>query len=1523
MRITSLKIERFGVWENLSLPKISPGLNVFFGPNEAGKTTLMQFIRTCLYGGGDEDRERYIQMALDGRRRRTRSVGKIDANDPRRTPFNASFVDSEDSSVPEDVRRFIEAGKVNKKSEESEPPADAKASAQKTSRSWVGGMATLTSDFGEHRIERRYIRRDASYLSAIERRSGFIATDGLVNWSGRFYSLPGQKIAESLVITGPDGARVGDYFAKSLTCNLDETTYNGVFAIGLDELQRLGMLNETEAAQMLYRLSVGVDRGSFVQVFQQIVAERNDLLDPKEKPSILSSLLAERDAARHRAAEASSDLNEYARLLEERRGLLEAIAHLQDRRDKADHQRRLRELALQVESIWDERQERRDEIAAMGEVPAVEKEAVDKCDELMKAAAETSAQLKELRDKYRAIRADRDSLSVDPALDELSPRVSILEEDLPRLTKIDSQTAALRKELDDLNGQLAEEEQRLRSARSGKLILTQSALDAINESIVSSQVDGERNKGAATLDPVVMPLPNRLSETGAAFKEIEDFKIPAKRIRRARRQLKKRRADLEQIKTKLNGLVAKLEQGLTSRGQKNLTEAIERTGSLLSGLRRRIEIEKRVDEMATYRKELERQNRALVENQAIVGVPLYALGAGVVVGGLLFGLALFSKVDLVAGLIGLLVMIGCVFYKTTVERRNRMKLEDNQRRLGLLTRQLEQARAETVALDTKYPAPTNAPNSTFESRLARAKTDLAFFESLAPVEAQWRETTKLLRAQENKVANSETRLKQSRKRWRAWLRSAGLPDSLKPSQVHNLFARVEIADDLRTQISAIATEIEFLGRERQGVLDRLSSATALVPKIQFSENSPFYVIPKLRELLDEHADVLKERANLLEQMNLLKRSRKKYLSIHRRQQRDTRRFLAGFNLKNRSELVAAVDRYALYRSRLSELDVVEQRLAAGIGGVCSEDELAELLNDSETRDNLSSSIDSLKLRVDALDSELKGKLELSGRLGQQADALAAKKDSIKLRFMSVALDLRLAKMAELWQSRAVAGQMMEDIRRAYEKERQPETLREASRYLKRLTDGMYVNIWTPLGEDALFIDAANGETLDVPALSRGTRELLFIAIRLALVVSFEKHGVKMPLIWDDVLVNFDYRRAAIAAKLLYEFAEAGRQIFLFTCHEHICRLFLRLGSPVCVLPTSNDPKRRRFRVLTPLKKRLVRGETELSVHVPKPVELGPNFVEHLPVDTNSQRFAVEGSDFDSLRFPTDVFADEPIPESARSYRLVKPEEEEAISFDGTTTDDSLAVAAEPGAHGAYDVAPLDADERVVSTTSDLQESALGAEIVTDAPEDEIQSGSVVDSVEPEENETADVDVTSAPSPEVDSVKYSPSQRDVIFDGENVRLCALSEISPTFTTKSTTRSDYEVSEDLFDTDFGDDEEEAIQTSQQTDDGVDYITVDESRIDDFDSADFDEWTKVFSEEQTIFDDEEQNAPFSRFFDTVSSADVSEALETEDEYYEEEESDEYDSDVDEYEEEETDDYNDDFDDDTYDEDEEEDDE
>ena len=50
MKITEIDIDRFRIWRSLLLKLNPDGLNVIYGPNEAGKTTLMRFVRSVLYG---------------------------------------------------------------------------------------------------------------------------------------------------------------------------------------------------------------------------------------------------------------------------------------------------------------------------------------------------------------------------------------------------------------------------------------------------------------------------------------------------------------------------------------------------------------------------------------------------------------------------------------------------------------------------------------------------------------------------------------------------------------------------------------------------------------------------------------------------------------------------------------------------------------------------------------------------------------------------------------------------------------------------------------------------------------------------------------------------------------------------------------------------------------------------------------------------------------------------------------------------------------------------------------------------------------------------------------------------------------------------------------------------------------------------------------------------------------------------------------------------------------------------------
>ncbi len=83
-------------------------------------------------------------------------------------------------------------------------------------------------------------------------------------------------------------------------------------------------------------------------------------------------------------------------------------------------------------------------------------------------------------------------------------------------------------------------------------------------------------------------------------------------------------------------------------------------------------------------------------------------------------------------------------------------------------------------------------------------------------------------------------------------------------------------------------------------------------------------------------------------------------------------------------------------------------------------------------------------------------------------------------------------------------------------------------------------------------------------LSRGTREQLYLAFRLAVVRDFaDRHGA-LPLITDDVLVNFDLERAKGAIRLLSRLSEQ-QQVIAFTCHPWLREAFEAEGAQVQAL----------------------------------------------------------------------------------------------------------------------------------------------------------------------------------------------------------------------------------------------------------------------------------------------------------------------------------------------------------------------
>ena len=151
----------------------------------------------------------------------------------------------------------------------------------------------------------------------------------------------------------------------------------------------------------------------------------------------------------------------------------------------------------------------------------------------------------------------------------------------------------------------------------------------------------------------------------------------------------------------------------------------------------------------------------------------------------------------------------------------------------------------------------------------------------------------------------------------------------------------------------------------------------------------------------------------------------------------------------------------------------------------------------------------------------------------------------------------------------MAEEAIHEVAGQFEQANQPEMLAAAIPFLHKLTLGKYSHLWTPLGRKQLFVDDDKHESLPAERLSGGTREQLFLSIRLAMVKAFSKKGVDLPMVLDDVTVNFDQDRSDAAVETLLDFTRDGQQLLVFTSHLHYAQLFEKRGIKPIYLPSRN------------------------------------------------------------------------------------------------------------------------------------------------------------------------------------------------------------------------------------------------------------------------------------------------------------------------------------------------------------------
>lgn len=238
---------------------------------------------------------------------------------------------------------------------------------------------------------------------------------------------------------------------------------------------------------------------------------------------------------------------------------------------------------------------------------------------------------------------------------------------------------------------------------------------------------------------------------------------------------------------------------------------------------------------------------------------------------------------------------------------------------------------------------------------------------------------------------------------------------------------------------------------------------------------------------------------------------------------------------------AASSRLAQTERRQSEIARERRALLAGIG-LPADADLSVVEEELEHR---------LRQRAGLLETFE----AMSRRAGELTSLLAHAADEVdydQLKMDEQMLSTRITDAKTDFARLLLAKHMLEVAIASWESTRQPEVYACASSLLSLMTDGRWREVSLTDDGTLQVVDAAKTARLPVH-LSLGTCQQLYLALRIALLLEADNVGAAVPILADDILVNFDERRRTGAAKALAQLAEK-RQVVLFTCHEEVVRV---------------------------------------------------------------------------------------------------------------------------------------------------------------------------------------------------------------------------------------------------------------------------------------------------------------------------------------------------------------------------------
>jgi hypothetical protein len=360
------------------------------------------------------------------------------------------------------------------------------------------------------------------------------------------------------------------------------------------------------------------------------------------------------------------------------------------------------------------------------------------------------------------------------------------------------------------------------------------------------------------------------------------------------------------------------------------------------------------------------------------------------------------------------------------------------------------------------------------------------------------------------------------------------------------------------EISTKLAKASAIERERidtmQRDLDQFCRSTDALGRaldIQFSDATPFQKVEYFVERLSFEKQVARERIGLEEQVQEV------VLRITEAERRcsDANSMLTPLytlaSVDNIASLGRLVERSNRRRELLRDRRQIEIALLESGDGLsidALENDAAQVDVTSlefalNARQKTASELSLKRKDLDVAQSDAQRALKTIAGGADAAAAATRRNESVASMADSIERFVRLRSMSVLlkW--------AMERFRR----EKQGPLLSRASELFSILTLERFSGLTVESDNDdhpQLLGVRCNGTVLGLEAMSTGTADQLYLALRLAALDLHLDEAIALPFIVDDLFVHFDDERSAAAFRVLSKLAQRT-QVLFFTHHEHL------------------------------------------------------------------------------------------------------------------------------------------------------------------------------------------------------------------------------------------------------------------------------------------------------------------------------------------------------------------------------------